>query len=415
MRSIAKVLAFLAGALAIQAKDAAAPAPLGSAEFRPTAERPFGWRGDGSGRYPGATPVLEWSLTKNVRWSADVGKSYASPILAGDLVVVLSEPNLLIALDRASGKVKWKKEIAPAELADAGARAAADEYKAKDTGYAAATPVTDGLAIYVILANGLVQAVDLAGKAKWTSFVDAKQSTAYGRSASPLLADGKLIVHMTNLYAFDPATGKQLWVNADARCQYGTPAAMRLNAATLIVTPAGDVFNAADGKNLNTQIGNTSNVSPLVQDGLIYFAEKDVRAIRLGADYKDESVWNGEIAGDVFGSPILHGGLLFTCTGKGELVVFDASKKGSVEPLFEARPLFGEEGGAQPIAYSSFAMAGKYLFLNSLAGDIVVLEATREAKPVARNKLKDGSGSAPVFSGKDLFLRDGDRLYCIGE
>jgi len=415
MRALAKVLAVLAGALSVQATETADPAPLGSAEFRPSAERPFGWRGDGSGRYPGATPVLEWSLTKNVRWSAEVGRSYASPILAGDLVLVLSEPNVLVALDRISGKEKWRKLIRSADLADPGARAAADEYKAKDTGLAAATPVTDGSTIYAVLASGIVQAVDLGGRPKWTAFVDAKQTTAYGRSASPILADGKLIVHMTHLYAFDPATGKQLWVNPEARCQYGTPACLRQNGATLIVTPAGDVLAAADGKTLNTQIGNTSNVSPLAQDGLIYFAEKDVRAIRLGADYKDESVWNGEIQGDVFGSPVLQGGLLFTATGKGELVVFDAGKKGEVQPLSEARPLFGEEGGAQPLAYSSFALAGGHLFLSSLAGDVVVLEATREARPVARNKLKEGSGSAPVFSGKDLFLRDGDRLYCIGQ
>ena len=415
MRAISLVLAFAAGSLVLRANDAAAPAPLGSPVFRPTSERPFGWRGDGSGCYPGATPVLEWSPTKNVRWSVPVGKSYASPILVGDLVVVLSEPGLLVAVDRATGKDRWKKEIRSAELSDPAARAAADEYKSKDTGMAAATPVTDGSAIFAVLANGIVQAVGLDGKARWTAFIDAKQSTAYGRSASPILADGKLIVHMTHLYAFDPAGGRQIWVNNEARCQYGTPAALRLNSATVIVTPAGDVFNAADGKNLNTQIGNTSNVSPLVQDGLVYFVERDVRAIRLGAGYKDESVWNGEISGDVFGSPVLHGGLLFTATGKGELVVFDAGKKGSVEPLFEARPLFGEEGGAQPVAYSSFTLAGGHLFLASLTGEVVVLEATREARLVARNKLKEGSGAAPVFAGGQLFLRDGDRLYCIGE
>jgi outer membrane protein assembly factor BamB len=412
---LAQILAVLVGTLSLQAKDAAIPAPLGSPDFRPSPDHPFGWRGDGSGRYPGATPVLEWSLSKNVRWSAVVGKSYASPIVVDAVVLVLSEPNLLVAVDRATGKEKWKKEIVAAELPDSAARSTAEEYKAKDTGFTAATPVTDGSRIYLILANGIVQAVDLSGKTAWTSFIDARQNTAYGRSSSPILADGKLIVHMTNLYAFDPASGKQLWMNAEARCQYGTPATLRLNQATLIVTPAGDVLSAADGKNLNSQIGNTSNVSPLVQDGLIYFAEKDVRAIRLGADYKDESVWNGEINSEVFGSPVLAGGLLFTATGKGELVVFDAGKKGSVEPLVEARPLFGEEGGAQPVAYSSFAMAGKHLFLNSLTGDIVVLEATREAKQVARNRLKEGSGSAPVFSGRDLFLRDGDRLYCIGD
>jgi hypothetical protein len=253
--------------------------------------------------------------------------------------------------------------------------------------------------------------VDLSGKAKWTAFIDARQNTAYGRSASPVLTAGKLIVHMTNLYAFDPATGKPLWVNTEARCQYGTPAALRQGATNLIVTPAGDVFNADDGKNLNTQIGNTANASPVAQDGLIYFAEKDVRAIRLGADFKDESVWNGEIGSDLFASPVLHNGLLFTVSGKGELMIFDATKKGESPALFDPRPLFGDEGHV----YSSFALAGRHLFLNSLEGEIVVLEATREAKVVAKNKLKDGSGAAPVFAGKHLFLRDGDRLYCIGE
>lgn len=409
MRIFAQVLALLA-AVGVQANDVAAPAPRGSAEFRPGPEHPFGWRGDGSGRFPGATPVLEWSLTKNIRWSAEVGKGYASPIVVGDLLVLLSEPNALLAVGRADGKVRWKKEIATADLADPAARATAGEYQPKDTGLAAATPVTDGAAIYAILANGIVQAVDLAGKAKWTAFVDARQTTAYGRSASPILTAGKLIVHMTNLYAFDPATGKQLWVNTEARCQYGTPAALRQGQVDLIVTPAGDVFDAADGKNLNSQIGSTSNASPVVQDGLVYFAEKDVRAIRLGAGFKDESVWNGEIGGEVFASPLLHDGLLFTVSGKGELLIFDAAKKGEAQPLVEGRPLFGDEGHV----YSSFALAGRHLFLNSLEGDIVVLEATREAKVVATNKLKDGSGAAPVFAGRDLFLRDGDRVYCIG-
>ena len=52
---------------------------------------------------------------------------------------------------------------------------------------------------------------------------------------------------------------------------------------------------------------------------------------------------------------------------------------------------------------------------NSNKGDMVVLDPTREAKEVAKNKFKEGSGATPVFSGKDMFLRDGERLYCIGE
>ena len=413
MKSIGVLAALLLAAPALPA-DESAPAPLGSPDYRPSPERPFGWRGDGSGRFPGATPVTEWSLTRNVRWSAPVGRSYSSPIVIDRVVLVGSEPNLLICLDRVDGKEKWRKEISAAELADPAERAAAKEYEPKDTGMAAATPITDGTLVYAVLANGIVQAVDLAGKTKWTVFIDAKQNTAYGRSSSPILAGGKLVVHMTHLYAFDPASGKRVWVNMEARCAYGTPAVLRAGGVEVIVTPAGDVVRADDGKNVNSQIGNSSNSSPVVQDGLVFFGEKDVRAIRLGADFKDESVWNGEISGEVFGSPLLHDGCLFTATGKGELLVFDARKKGASEPLAEARPLFGEEGGAQPLAYSSFALAGKHLFLVSTQGDVVVLEATREAKQVAINRLKDGAGAAPVFSGRDLFVRDGDRLYCIG-
>ena len=68
-----------------------------------------------------------------------------------------------------------------------------------------------------------------------------------------------------------------------------------------------------------------------------------------------------------------------------------------------------------PLAYASLTLAGKYLFLTNNQGDSVVLEATKEAKLVSKNRLPAGSGAAPVFSGKDMFLRAGDKLYCIGE
>jgi outer membrane protein assembly factor BamB len=389
--------------------------PLGSPDFRPTREQPFGWRGDGSGRFPGATPATEWSLTKNVRWSTVVGRSYSSPIVIGKLVVVSSEPDLLIGLDRSDGRELWKMRVTPADLTDSQARSTAEAYKLRDSGGAAATPVSDGTTIYAVFANGIVRAVDLGGKAKWTAFIDAPQSTQYGRSSSPILTAGKLIVHMTNLYAFDPAGGKQLWMNSESRSAYGTPAPLRSGNADLIVTPAGDVVRADDGKGVNTQIGVSSNSSPVVSEGIVYFGETDIRAIRLGAEFKDESVWNCGIEGEATGSPLLHDGFMFTATGKGGLFVFDTRLKGSTEPVIKARALFGDEAGATPLTYSSFTLAGKYLFLASNLGDIVVLEATREAKPVARNKLKDGTGSSPVFSGKDMFLRDGDRLFCIAE
>src|SRR5579862_6774420 len=82
------------------------------------AEKPFGWRGDGSGQFPNANPPTEWSETKTVRWSAQVGTSYSSPIATDKLVVVTSEPNLLVAVNRQDGKIAWKLEVKPDCLAD---------------------------------------------------------------------------------------------------------------------------------------------------------------------------------------------------------------------------------------------------------------------------------------------------------
>ena len=366
--------------------------PLGSPDF----SGPFGFRGDGSGRFLAATPPLEWSATRNLRWSVEVGAGYASPVLAGSLVIVASEPNVLTAVGRADGRVAWTHVVK--------AEGPAADYKPKDTGLAAATPVTDGTRIYAVFANGLVRAVGLDGTAVWTAYIDAPQNTAYGRSASPVLAGGKLIVHMTHLYAFDPASGKRLWVNEESRCAYGTPAVLK----DVVVTPAGDVVRVDDGKTLNSQISNSAHASPAVVDGTIYFGEKDVRALRLGADFKDASLWNAELAGEVFGSPLVHEGRLYVVTDKGLLSAFENGKA-----VIEARALF-EEAGADHV-YSSLTLAGKHLFLQANDGETVVLEATREAKVVARNRLKDGAGSAPVFSGKDLFLRDGSKLVRIAD
>ena len=50
--------------------------PLGSASFYPTAERPVGWRGDWTGRFPGATPPTQWSrrvkgITSEIKYQAE--------------------------------------------------------------------------------------------------------------------------------------------------------------------------------------------------------------------------------------------------------------------------------------------------------------------------------------------------------
>ncbi|HET6251672.1 MAG TPA: PQQ-binding-like beta-propeller repeat protein [Tepidisphaeraceae bacterium] len=397
----------------------AAPARLGSAGFVPSPTHPFGWRGDGSGCFLGATPPTQWSATKNIRWSTTVGKSYSSPILTEKLAIVTVEPNFIVAVNRADGKQAWKTAVAPADLSDPKSRKGAEDYilPKAGSGMSAATPVTDGKSIYMAFANGIVCALDLSGKIQWTAYIDADQNTGYGRSSSPILTAGKLIVHMTNLYAFDPATGKQIWVNTDAESTYGTPAAFTLDGVDLIATPRGHVVRADNGKVVAEDIAHSGTPSPIAHDGMLYYGDVSVSAIQLSPAFKDTEVWNAMIGDEVFGSPIFYDHTLFIVTGKGGLYMFDARGKGEQTPLIKPPQLLadGDPDSGAPPTFSCLALAGKYLYLNSNQGEVVVLEATREAKVVARNKLPEGSASTPVFCGKEMFLRSGDKLLCIGE
>lgn len=394
-----------------------AEAPLGAPEFRPTLHRAFGWRGDGSGRFPGATPVTEWSATKNVRWATVVGRSFSSPIVTDKFVFVTSEPDLLVCLDRADGKVRWKAQVKPADLADETARTAAQKYETPPdgSGLAAATPLTDGKSIYAVFGNGIICAMDLDGKRQWTVGIVADPTTGYGRSSSPILVAGKLIAHVSNLYALDPATGRELWVNTEARSSYGTPTRLKVGEVEVIITPNGDVVRVTDGKSLNSDIGRAIHSSPMpLGDGVVCFGDGTLTALRLNAAFKETEVWSGMVGGEVFGSPLLHDHTLFMINGAGELFAFDTRGKDAQESLLKDRKLFEGEASAGPLVYASLTLAGKHLFLTSNKGETVVLEATREARLVSRNRLPAGSGASPVFSGKDLFLRGGDKLYCIG-
>ena len=406
-------------------KEAATSQPAGpqwgAAGVYPTATRPFGWRGDGTGRFPGATPPLNFSATQNVKWSVSVDESYSSPILTEKCILITAEPDLLICLERGTGRQLWK--VSPPALKDPKQRDAAAAYLApKDgAGLAAATPATDGATVYALFANGLVHAVDLDGHTKWTAYIDAEQSTGYGRSASPLLFGGKLFVHMTNLYALDPATGRQLWVNTTASSGYGTPLGMNAGGVDLIVTPGGDVVRVDDGKTVNTRIGRLRYPSPVVHEGVIYFGDTHATAVRVDAAFKDQELWSGLISGDVIASPLCHNGILYNVNINARLFAFRLDGKGEQTPLIERRALEPvttaptTSSGQSAKVYASLTLAGQYLYLPTTNGDLMILEATPEAKLLKKIRMPAGSPSTPIFCGKEMYLRAGDTVYCISE
>jgi outer membrane protein assembly factor BamB len=115
-------LVFVAGPAL--AAPAASSATLGAPNFIPSVDRPVGWRGDGTGRYPGATPPTAWDRTstgggystKGILWMSPLPNiGVSSPILVGDRIFLTSEVSDLVCLDKKTGRVLWIRSNAEFE------------------------------------------------------------------------------------------------------------------------------------------------------------------------------------------------------------------------------------------------------------------------------------------------------------
>lgn len=94
--------------------SAAEPLPFGHPDFVPSPEQPVGWRGPNrSGSYPGAAEVVpSWDdkTGRNIIWRTELPyMSAASPIVVGDRVFTTAEPDDLLCLDAATGKLLWRQ------------------------------------------------------------------------------------------------------------------------------------------------------------------------------------------------------------------------------------------------------------------------------------------------------------------
>jgi len=304
----------------------AAP-PLGSADYRPSADRPAGWRGDGSGRYPSAAPITRWSASENVLWKTEVGAGHSSPIVVGSRVLITAEPDLLVCLDAATGKELWRKahklSDLPVELH------AKPPPQSKPYGDATPTPVSDGKSVWVFFNTGIVACYNLEGKCRWMNWYDMRLATGYGRTASPVLVGERLLVHFGPLVCLEAATGKVLWQNSSAKAAYGTPAAGRIGDVDVVVTPKGQMVRVADGKILATGLGPCGYTSPIVLGGVVYFIDRDISAVQLpekaGERIEGQELWYGDLEGEFFASPLLHDGRVYAVDRAANYYVIDAA------------------------------------------------------------------------------------------
>lgn len=384
------------------------------------ASMPSGWRGDGSGIYADAKPPLEWDSDekKNILWKVSVGSSYSSPVVVAGRIVLTSEGEKLTCIDIKTQKVLWERTNTfndlPKELG------AKEKRNPTSCGFSTATPLTDGAHVWVSFGTGIVACYDLEGNRKWITWFDNPQQSEYGRTASPLLVDGKLMVTVGFLIALEPATGKMLWTCKEAKEGFGTAAIMRSGQSALAITSMGDVVRVSDGALVERTLATCTYNSPVVVGNKVYFGDVKSSAFEIsageGGKITFKKIWEAELEGEFFASPVIYDGILYVASNEGAFHALDAATGTEIYKqqldIASTTVMLGMSPGN---LYPSLAVAGGKLFVSNDMGQTLVVQPGKEFKLLAKNYVEDRSGSNIVFDGQFVYLRGGEYLYCIGK
>ena len=410
------------------------------------------WRGpDAMGIAPYATPPLEWSEQKNIRWKIAIpGCGHASPVVWGRKVFVLSAVEtdkvvtkekkpvedwqrrmgitipskiyqfVIIAIDRGNGKILWQR---------AACEEAPHEGIHRDGSWASNSPITDGERVYAHFGSRGLYCFDMQGKLLWQKkFGNMTIKRSFGEGSSPALHANTIVVNWDHegqsfIIALDKKTGKQLWkVDRDEVSSWSTPVIVEHQGkAQVIVNATKRVrgYDLSSGKVIWECGGMTGNVvpSPVVGNGMVYvtsgFRGNALLAIRLAQAKGDITgskavVWSYDKHTPYVPSPLLYGNCLYILKhNNGILSCLDA-KTGRVN--YSCQRLAKVNG-----VYASPVGVQNRVYLLGRNGVTVIIENGHKFKVLATNKLADKFSASPAIVDKEIFLRGYGYLYCIAE
>jgi outer membrane protein assembly factor BamB len=359
-------------------------------------------------------PPLSWNgpTRQNVKWRQEVAApGFSSPVVWQDKLVLTGgdkDARLVMCHAVDDGRLLWKTQVSVP-----GSPGSAPEVT-EDTGYAAATPATDGNFIFAIFATGDLVCLDFDGRQIWSKNLGVPQNP-YGHSSSLLLADNRLIVQYDDensqvLYAFAPATGEVLWKTLrKSIIGWSSPSCVETSQGPLVVLLTSETVEGFDLKTGRQRWLTTDcmrgEVAPSIafDKGKIFVANDNACAAAIDPE-TGKMLWKNEIAvlPDV-ASPVVVNDLLFLFTSAGLVVCLDATT--------------GKQCWEQEVPetfYSSpIVVEGKILAID-LAGQAIVIDPQRDRYvEVAKNPLGERVMATPACLGNKLFLRGVKHLYCI--
>ena len=165
--------------------------------------------------------------------------------------------------------------------------------------------------------------------------------------------------------------------------------------------------------------GDVPVPAPLFADGLIYLtnghgrsptyaiqptASGDLTPVESQSNPAGIAWWQPK-EGSYMPTPLVKGGLLYTCNDNGRLAVRNAA---TGEMVYRERV-----GTANHTFSASAVAAGGHVYFFSEQGEVTVIEEGTTFKTVAINDAKEIVMATPALSGDRLLIRTVRNLYCI--
>lgn len=224
-------------------------------------------------------PPIEFGPGKNVLWEAATPSGASSPCIWGDRIFLTAYDGTklwTLCLDRATGRELWRRDSGAEKI---------EAFLPKHGSPAAATPTTDGERVVVYFGSCGLIAYDFEGKELWrVAMPIAETNNDFGSGTSPILEDGRVILVRdlkadSAIFAFDAATGRQLWKTARPAMAtgYSTPIVWARDGAKEIIAPGGLMMKAYDFATgaerwLLRELPAVNCGSPVAGSDMLYFA-----------------------------------------------------------------------------------------------------------------------------------------------
>ena len=351
-------------------------------------------------------------------WRKDVGEGFAAPVVANGKAILFYRSNgkeIIDCLDAASGAKIWTFDYPTTYRDDFGF----------DEGPRSAPSIADG-GVFTFGAQGVLTAVEFAtGKKRWSVETNKQFGVKkgwFGAAGSPLVEDGKVLVHVggagAGIVAFDAKTGAVAWKATSDEASYSSPTVATIGGArhALFLTRAGlvdlDPANGSVRFSLPFRSRSSASVNaatPLVVGNQVFISASYGTGAALlevnGSEYK--KIWsNDDSMSNHYSTCVYRDGFLYGFHGRQE----EGQALRCVQ-LKTGKVMWSVDGyGAGTVT-----LAGDRLLILRENGELVIAPAASDGfHPTAHASILSKVVRAyPAISDGRLYARDEKTLICV--